>query len=166
MEYQQHPLLYFNESDIESLTTESLLKIVHAYIQESSNEFGEFITEDEAKLFFKILDILKIFPPEENFERHNIVHVQKVKRTSRRLNSYKKDAKRMQEVDEYPHLFCVGPYVSETTKGKYLKYPKSSKTKKFYKRVSNKKMRNSLDGYNTSQKGHYRKRFDYKWQIS
>ena len=97
---------------------------------------------------------------------HAPVTATKVKHAVRLVNSFKKEQKRMREVDEYPHLFGVGPYVEENDKGKYLKQRKNSTCKQFYKRVSNKKMRNSREGYNSRQKGHYRKKFDYKWTIS
>lgn len=63
-----------------------------------------------------------------------------------------------------------GPYIhghwdgDEYILGTYVEYPKSSKNKVFYKRVSNKKVRRSKD---IPPKGNgYRKVFDYWWTIT
>lgn len=61
---------------------------------------------------------------------------------------------------EYDHV--RGPHSRMEPTGKYLRYPKNSKSQKYWKRYSNKLIRRRGDAI---QNGQYRRLFDYWWEI-
>lgn len=91
-------------------------------------------------------------------------------RAFRRKMKRKKNKRRFEIIEEYGYNPSVGyvdhEYIDGTWKatGKYIKYPKDSKTQKFYKNYSNRLLRRTTKP--VQQKGNgYRKNFDYKWNI-
>lgn len=67
--------------------------------------------------------------------------------------------KRKELMSEYcDFVFWMGP------NNNYIMYPKNSKIKRFYKKISNKKVRQN--NFICGNYSNYRKFFDYKWSIS
>lgn len=96
-------------------------------------------------------------------------HIAGKRRTGRsyRRNMRQKNIEKFLARDNQGH--CFGPYIhrrqdkDERVLGTFIRYPKSSANKVFFKRVSNKKVRQSKD---IPLKGNkYRKVFDYWWTI-
>lgn len=158
----QHPLLFIDENNIEYLTLETMKLIIDNYQRGDSERF---ICDEERNKFQCVLRRWNtIWREAEDSDPDIQINVAKVKRSQKRRTDAQKKQKLMKEVWNYPNSWCVGPYVREGPKCNYTKRSPSTRTK-FYKRVSNKKIRNSRDEFNPSQKGHYKKHFDYKWEI-
>ena len=60
-------------------------------------------------------------------------------------------------ISNYTYSFWLGK------NDNYIMYPKNSKTKKFYKKISNKKIRQNKFKYGNYS--NYKKYFDYKWAV-
>lgn len=91
-------------------------------------------------------------------------HRVKVKHVKKRVTDYHKKQKLVKSLNSYSNSMCVGPYVREKPGGSYVKRCNRARTK-FYKKVSNRKVRNSTELPIPRQKNYYRRCFDYHWEI-